>query len=71
MSQWTGDPAIACRPFDAVYVPSLTPHRWMNAGQERFGFLCTVDRDRDRPQPLDDDEWEELMADSETAPFIF
>jgi quercetin dioxygenase-like cupin family protein len=66
-----GSEAVSCRPFDAVYVPSLAPHRWMAAGQEPFGFLCTVDRDRDRPQPLDDDEWEELLASPGAAPFVF
>ena len=66
-----GAQAVTCRPFDAVYVPSLAPHRWMTAGEEPFGFLCTVDRDRDRPQPLRDDEWAELMANPETSPFIF
>ena len=66
-----GGRPLACRPFDAVYVPAGAPHRWMNAGEEPFGFLCTVDRDRDRPQPLDDDEWAELAANPETAPFVF
>jgi quercetin dioxygenase-like cupin family protein len=66
-----GAQVVTCHPFDAVYVPALAPHRWMNAGQEPFGFLCTVDRDRDRPQPLDDGEWEELIANPQTAPFVF
>lgn len=66
-----GTRVVACRPFDAVYVPSLAPHRWMNSGKERFGFLCTVDRDRDRPAPLDDQEWEQLMANPEAAPLVF
>ena len=66
-----GAQAVRCRPFDAVYVPSLAPHRWMTAGDEPFGFLCTVDRDRDRPQPLEDEEWAELRANPETSPFIF
>ncbi|HEY3945724.1 MAG TPA: cupin domain-containing protein [Solirubrobacteraceae bacterium] len=66
-----GAQVVICRPFDAVYVPSLAPHRWMAAGEEPFGFLCTVDRDRDRPQPLADDEWAELRANPETSPFIF
>jgi quercetin dioxygenase-like cupin family protein len=66
-----GAQVIMCRPFDAVHVPSLAPHRWMNAGEEPFGFLCTVDRDRDRPQALRDDEWAELMDNPETSPFIF
>ena len=66
-----GAQVVTCRPFDAVYVPSLAPHRWMTAGEEPFGFLCTVDRDRDRPQPLPDDEWAELKANPETSRFIF
>lgn len=66
-----GDRVVVCRPFDAVYVPSLAPHRWMNAGAEPFGFLCTVDRDRDRPMPLEDREWETLGSNPETAPYVF
>jgi quercetin dioxygenase-like cupin family protein len=66
-----GEEVVACRPFDAVYVPALAPHRWMNSGDEPFGFLCTVDRDRDRPQPLDDPEWVQLTANAATAPFVF
>lgn len=66
-----GAQVVMCRPFDAVYVPSLAPHRWMTAGEEPFGFLCTVDRDRDRPAPLQDDEWAELKANPETSAFVF
>ena len=66
-----GHEVVECRPFDAVHVPPLVPHRWTNAGRERFGFLCTVDRDRDRPQPLEDGEWEALRADPATAPYVF
>ncbi len=66
-----GERVIECRPFDAIYVPPLAPHRWVNAGDEPFGFLCPVDRDRDRPQPLDDGEWEALSADPGTSPLTF
>jgi quercetin dioxygenase-like cupin family protein len=66
-----GAQVVTCRPFDAVHVPSLAAHRWMTVGQEPFGFLCTVDRDRDAPQPLEDDEWAELTANPETSPFVF
>jgi quercetin dioxygenase-like cupin family protein len=62
---------VDCRPFDAVHVPPLTPHRWLNVGAGPFGFLCTVDGARDRPQPLDDGEWEALKADPATAPYVF
>ena len=66
-----GGRVVTCRPFDAIRVPSFVPHRWMNAGDQPFGFLCTADRDRDRPQPLADDEWGALAADPVTSPFVF
>jgi quercetin dioxygenase-like cupin family protein len=61
-----GERVYELAPFDAVYVPPLAPHRWLNAGSEPFGFLCTVDGERDRPVALDDDEWERLRADPNT-----
>jgi quercetin dioxygenase-like cupin family protein len=64
-----GDRVVDLAPLDALYVPALTPHRWANEGADPFGFLCTVDADRDRPVPLDDDEWDALRADPVTAPY--
>ena len=58
-------------PFDVVYVPSLTPHRWINEGDEPFGFLCPVDADRDPPQPVSDEEWARLSHNPATAPYVF
>ena len=66
-----GDRVVELAPMDLVDTPPFAPHRWMCAGEEPFGFLCTVDRDRDRPQPLSTAEWEALCADSRTAPFVF
>jgi quercetin dioxygenase-like cupin family protein len=66
-----GASAVELAPFDAVYVPPLTPHRWLNSGNEPFGFLCTVDAERDRPQPLADAEWESLRTNPATAPYVF
>ena len=66
-----GDRVHEISPFDALYVPSLAPHRWLNAGAEPFGFLCTVDGERDRPSPLDDEEWDRLRSDPGTAPYVF
>jgi quercetin dioxygenase-like cupin family protein len=66
-----GDRVHEIAPFDAVYVPALAPHRWLNAGAEPFGFLCTVDGERDKPRPVDDDEWERLRSDADTAPYVF
>jgi quercetin dioxygenase-like cupin family protein len=66
-----GDAVFELEPFDAIYVAPLTPHRWLNAGDEPFGFLCTVDAERDRPQPLDDAEWESLQKNPAAAPYVY
>jgi quercetin dioxygenase-like cupin family protein len=66
-----GERVVDLSPFDAVYVGSLEPHRWVNERDEPFGFLCPVDAERDPPQPLDDDEWERLRANPVTAPYVF
>jgi quercetin dioxygenase-like cupin family protein len=39
-------------PFDAVYVAPGEPHQFRAAADEPLGFLCVVDRERDRPVPL-------------------
>lgn len=66
-----GDRVHELSPFDALYVPPMAPHRWLNAGAEPFGFLCTVDGERDQPRAVDDDEWERLRSDPLTAPYVF
>jgi quercetin dioxygenase-like cupin family protein len=66
-----GEAVIDLEPFDAAYVPPHAPHRWMNSGDRPFGFLCPVDSSRDRPQPLDEAEWEALRANPVTAPYVF
>jgi quercetin dioxygenase-like cupin family protein len=66
-----GDRVLDCVPFDALHVPRSTPHRWLNESVQPFGFLCTVDADRDRPAPLDDAEWEALLANPATAAYVF
>ena len=63
------DAVIDLEPFDALYVAPLEPHRWVNDGEEPFGFLCPVDAARDRPAPLGDAEWEALRANPVTAPY--
>jgi quercetin dioxygenase-like cupin family protein len=65
-----GREVVELAPFDVVETPPLAPHRWINDGDEPFGFLCTVDADRDRPQPLSDEAIEALAADPRTAPFV-
>lgn len=57
-----GSEVFRVAPFDIVYVPPDTPHQFVNAGGDPFGFLCPVDAERDAPQPLSDDELEALRA---------
>lgn len=42
----------AIAPFDCVWVAPDTPHQFRASTDEPLGFLCVVDRDRDRPVPL-------------------
>ncbi|MBI2536308.1 MAG: cupin domain-containing protein, partial [Gemmatimonadetes bacterium] len=39
-------------PYDCVYVAPGTTHQFRATGTEPLGFLCMVDRVRDRPQVL-------------------
>ncbi len=66
-----GTEVFALNPLDVVYVPSRTPHRWINDGDDQFGFLCPVDADRDPPQPVNDREWDALARNPVTAPYTF
>jgi quercetin dioxygenase-like cupin family protein len=66
-----GDTVLELEPFDGVYVPPMTPHRWINEGTQPFGFLCPVDSERDRPQLRDEDELRALRSNPATAPYAF
>lgn len=41
---------------DVVYVAPGDPHQFTNPHGEPFGFVCIVDRERDRPVPMDRNE---------------
>jgi S-methyl-1-thioxylulose 5-phosphate methylthiotransferase len=53
-----------CRvgPLDVVYVPSQTPHQFVNRAQSTFGFYCVVSAQRDAARLLDADELSRLTA---------
>ena len=65
-----GREVVEMAPFDLVQTAPLQAHRWVNAGDEPFGFLCTVDVERDRPQPLSEEELAALAADPRAAEFL-
>ena len=43
-------------PFDCVYVAPETLHQFQAADDEPLGFLCIVDRERDRPRVVSPEE---------------
>jgi quercetin dioxygenase-like cupin family protein len=49
-------------PLDCVYIAPGSVHQFQAAADEPLGFLCVVDRERDRPTLVDPDE-----ADNEAA----
>jgi quercetin dioxygenase-like cupin family protein len=63
-----GEDVLDVKPFDHVYVAPETPHQFVNAGSQPFGFLCIVDSDRDRPRALTQEELGRLQAHPVTGP---
>lgn len=47
-------------PFDCVYVAPGTFHQFRATGGEPLGFVCVVDRVRDRPELASEDDLREL-----------
>jgi len=45
-----GDKTYEIAPFDCVYVSPGVAHQFQATGGELLGFLCIVDRVRDRPE---------------------
>ncbi len=45
-----GEKMFDIAPFDCVYVSPGVTHQFRATGEEPLGFLCTVDRVRDRPE---------------------
>jgi quercetin dioxygenase-like cupin family protein len=56
--------------FDLVTIPAWTWHQFRADAGEAFGFLCMVDRARDRPQLPGAAELAELRAVPEVAAFL-
>src|SRR6266702_4221144 len=45
-----GERSFDIAPFDCVYVSPGVAHQFRATGNEPLGFVCTVDRVRDRPE---------------------
>src|SRR5881296_1955333 len=48
-----GERAFDIAPFDCVYVSPGVAHQFRATGDEPLGFVCTVDRARDRPEVIE------------------
>lgn len=51
-----GDSVEPVGPFDVVYVAPREVHRFSADSADALGFLCIVDRDRDRPVVVEEDD---------------
>ena len=56
--------------FDLVHIPPMAWHQFRAGPDEPLGFLCMVDRERDRPQLPTDDDLAELKSRPEVAAFL-
>lgn len=57
-----GGQAHEVEPFDCVWVSPETLHQFHAEGDEPLGFLCMVDRERDRPRPASAEELAAVAA---------
>jgi len=65
-----GREVYALETYDGVRIPPWTWHQFRASAQRPLGFLCMVDRERDRPERPSPAELEELRRDAALAEFI-
>jgi mannose-6-phosphate isomerase-like protein (cupin superfamily) len=65
-----GERLVDLHPFDLLCVPPRTWHQLRAAPDAPLGFLCLVDRERDRPERPTPEELAELRARPELAEFL-
>ena len=65
-----GEEVRAIKPFDLVSIPAWTWHQFRATVGEPLGFLCMVNRERDKPQLPTDEERAALAANPAIAAFL-
>jgi quercetin dioxygenase-like cupin family protein len=65
-----GEMVRQVKPFDLISIPGWTWHQFRATEGEPLGFLCMVNRDRDKPQLPTEAEFSELAANPEVAAFL-
>jgi quercetin dioxygenase-like cupin family protein len=57
-------------PHDLITIPAWTWHQFRATQGEEFGFLCMVNRDRDRPQLPTEEDLAALRSNADVAAFL-
>ena len=65
-----GDQILDLRPYDLIEVGPWEWHQFRAAPHVHLGFVCIVNRDRDRPVLPTDAELEQLRSDPAIAAFL-
>jgi quercetin dioxygenase-like cupin family protein len=65
-----GDSVCDVAAFDCVYVAPGDLHQFHALGDEPLGFLCVVDRERDRPVAATEDELDALTRNPAIAALL-
>jgi quercetin dioxygenase-like cupin family protein len=65
-----GNEVRPVKPFDLISIPGWTWHQFRATEGEPLGFLCMVNRDRDKPQLPTEQEFSALAANPEVAAFL-
>ena len=65
-----GEKAYVVEPYDLIVIPSQAVHQLVNTGAEPFGFVCTVNAERDKPLLLTQEEINELLKIPELKDII-
>ncbi len=65
-----GDTVSTVAPYDVIEIPPMTWHQFYADETEPLGFLCIVDRERDRPQLPTEEELAQLRSNPLIAAVI-
>lgn len=65
-----GDEVRDVSALDLVHIPPMSWHQFRAGPEEPLGFLCMVDRERDRPQPPTAEDIAALRAHPRIAEFF-
>jgi mannose-6-phosphate isomerase-like protein (cupin superfamily) len=65
-----GEEVRPVKSFDLISIPAWTWHQFRATDGEPLGFLCMVNRERDKPQLPSDRDLSELAAKPEVAVFL-